>query len=251
MAMYPDDGTTWTTWTNTTGDSITDYGSWSNWNTNTSTASTTSGTWYDWTNNASADLVHYTSGDSWVTWITKDEAETQLKEEKRKNRLERRKIHALTDRKERKRQAQLQKQQKKEELAQKQEVRRQEKIKQRQKRKAEATAWKLLEDVITPEETKHYKKTGRLLVHGQEYDWLIKKPTYEGGKPGVVRVEKNKLTDICVHTNGGKDHEIPEGDRILSLALSAKFNEKDFNEKCNKWGDVQMPDEYLKECGNF
>ena len=105
--------------------------------------------------------------------------------------------------------------------------------------------------MITPEQTKRYKETGRLLVHGQKYDWLIKRPAYEGSKPGVVRIEKGKLTDICIHTNKGKDYEIPEADRIVSLALSAKYNEKAFNEECNKHGDVQMPDEYLRECANF
>jgi len=188
---------------------------------------------------------------SWKVWVSEEEIEAQKRKEKRNRRLERRMERALISRKERQRQEKLRQQQLKEEFKRKREAKRQAKIEERRRKKAETKAWELLEDIITPEQAKLYKKTGRLLVHGKKSDWLIKKPSYNGGKPGVVQVQKGKLTDICIHTNNGRDSEIPEADRIVSLALSAKFNEKAFEKECNKWGDVQMPDEYLKECGNF
>jgi len=250
MDSYYNDGTAiWTTWTSNSDDSPTST-AWYSWNntTETSTGTAVTSGYIDTWNNWNRPNVHYIYNDThaseWNTWV--DEAE-----EKRQNRLERRKARALTSRKERIRQQKLRQQQLREALKRKQEAKRQAKIEERRKQKAEETAWKLLEDIVTPEQAKRYKETGRLLVHGQKYDWLIKKPSYNGGKPGVVRVEKGKLTDICVHTNNGRDSEIPEADRIVSIALSAKFNEKAFDQKCNKWGNVQMPDEYLKECANF
>lgn len=255
----PDTWTTWMTWTsctcNTTtsacNDAVWDT-SWENWQTgNTTTSSaTSSNAWYTWnaTNYKPTQQVTYPSSNSWVVWVGTEE---EAKEVKHQNRLARRQERAQLSRQERKRQQRLVNQQKNEELNKQRETKRQEKIKERRGKRAESKAWELLEDIVTPEETKRYRETRRLLVHGQTYDWLIRHPSYNGGKPGVVRVEKGKLTDICVHTNGGKDYEIPEADRIMSLALSAKFNEKAFNEKCHKLGTVRMPDSYFKECGNF
>lgn len=235
----------WNSGTETTSTTSTDCGTWGYWNETSATCVTTSATWTHWNE---SDTVYEPA---WVTWISAEELDRQKQEERHRNRLERRRARAQLPRKERRRQQQLEEQQLKLAQAREQDAKRQQKIEERRKKKAEATAWKLLEDVITAEQAKVYKKTGRLLVHGQQYDWLIKKPGYEGGKPGVVRVEKGKLTDICIHTNEGRDYELPEADRIVSLALSAKFNEKAFDKECNKHGSVQMPDEYLKECANF
>ena len=56
---------------------------------------------------------------------------------------------------------------------------------------------------------------------------------------------------IRIHTNNRTNCLVHKSDRIMSLALSAKFNEKVFNEECNEHGNVHMLDEYLRECGNF
>ena len=250
---YGGDKTVWSTWTSNTTCTSTAM-TWDDWNTSTyeGTASTYNIVWTTWNDAEQGTYISYDSGATpWVSWASEAEIEAQHRKEKHQNRLERRKARALQTRAERKRLQKLADQQRRGDIKRLREEKRRQKIEVRRKQRAEETAWKLLEDIVTPEETKRYKETGRLLVHGQTYDWLVKKPAYEGGKPGVVRVEKGKLTDICVHTNNGRDSEIPEADRIVSIALSAKFNEKAFDEKCNKWGDVQMPDEYLKECANF
>ena len=240
---------TWNDWTsNTTCSSTTT--TWDDWN--TSTYERTNSTWTTWNDAEQGTSIGcYDSDTAFWVWVSETEIEAQQRKEKRQNRLERRKARSLQTRAERKRLQKLADQQRREDRERQQEEKRQHKIETRRKAKAEETAWKLLEDIVTPKQAKRYKETGRLLVHGQTYDWLVKKPAYEGGKPGVIRVEKGKLTDICIHTNNGRDSEIPEADRIVSIALSAKFNENAFNKKCNKWGNVQMPDEYLKECANF
>jgi len=92
--------------------------------------------------------------------------------------------------------------------------------------KAEQKALQLVMDLIGEEQARIYEQTGNLLVKGERYDWLLKRE----GK--VYRVEKDKVSLLCIHTENGHRSRQPETDNVISLALNAKFNEKEM-EKAN------------------
>lgn len=94
-----------------------------------------------------------------------------------------------------------------------------------QKANAEETAQVLLGELIGDEELAVYKETGRVLVKGKSHDYML----HVGGK--VQRIEKNKITDLCVHVS--QRPLIPDTDNVIGLALHIKADEKDFNKVAN------------------
>lgn len=90
---------------------------------------------------------------------------------------------------------------------------------------AEETAQVLLGELIGEEELAVYKETGRVLVKGKSHDYML----HVGGK--VQRIEKNKITDLCVHVS--QRPMIPDTDNVIGLALHIQADEKDFNKVAN------------------
>jgi hypothetical protein len=110
------------------------------------------------------------------------------------------------------------------------------------KETAEEVAQVLLGELIGGEELGLYKTTGRILVKGNEHDYLI----YKTGK--VQRVEKGKLIDLCVYTQ--QRVTMPETDNVIGLALHIKTDEKDFNKTANASRPIPRPVN-LPEAANF
>jgi len=98
------------------------------------------------------------------------------------------------------------------------------------KENAELTAQKLLEDLIGTAALAHYKETGRLVVNGRRFDYVL----YKGR--GVRRVKKDKVVDLCVHLKNR--NKFPETDNIIGLKLLIESNEREFLQIANNHGEL-------------
>jgi len=94
---------------------------------------------------------------------------------------------------------------------------------------ADRRALELLKDIIGPEEMQVFKETGRLLVKGEKFDWMITQRDHGG--VSVQRIKKGKMADLCVHLKQG--HEYPKVDHVVTYALRAKLAEKHLNKEAN------------------
>jgi hypothetical protein len=105
-------------------------------------------------------------------------------------------------------------------------------IKEEKKRKerVELTAQKLLEDLISEEELALYRDTGRLVVKGRQFDYVLNKDV------GVYKVDKDKIRDLCIHLRNR--YAFPASDNIISLKLLIESNEKEFLRVANDHGEV-------------
>jgi hypothetical protein len=99
-----------------------------------------------------------------------------------------------------------------------------------EKAEAEVRAVDLLEDIIGPEQAEIYRKTGRLVVQGEKYDWLLHK---DGG---VKRISKGKGDRYCVHLK--ENFAFPDTDNVIALALHAKYNEREFIKTANRGSSI-------------
>jgi len=91
---------------------------------------------------------------------------------------------------------------------------------------AEVKANELLADIIGEEQWNVYKETGRLLVKGRNNDYLL-------GKDGsAVRIEKDKVVDLCIHLV--ERNQMPETDNVIALALLAKADDYEFDQRANE-----------------
>lgn len=114
------------------------------------------------------------------------------------------------------------------------------------KTEAELTAQKLLEDLITPDEMAIYKKTGHILVKGNQFDYLLQK-NYQAS---VIKLEKGKLLELagfkgklkgrslCVHPEN--QHVIPDTDKIISMKLALELEENRILKTANDHGERQL-----------
>ena len=100
---------------------------------------------------------------------------------------------------------------------------------------AEQKAKDLLLDLIGEEQLEIYNETGRLLVHGHKYDYILQKDGF------VKRVEKDKVVDLCIHLTN--KHKYPETDNVVALKLLAETNEEEFNRLANNHGEHGRPEE--------
>jgi hypothetical protein len=100
------------------------------------------------------------------------------------------------------------------------------------KEKAELTAQELLLDLIGEKELAYYRETGRLLVKGRKYDYVIKKAG------GVYQVEKDKVIDLCIHLK--EKYKYPDTDNVIGLMLMLKANEREFLKIANSHGEVKQ-----------
>lgn len=105
---------------------------------------------------------------------------------------------------------------------------------------AEKTAKQLLLELIGEKELKVYEKTGRVLVKGEKYDYLLSKIG------GVQRIKKDVIEDLCIHLED--KYKYPRTDNVIGLKLLIEANEEEFNEKANvistftKAGDYEIPE---------
>lgn len=111
---------------------------------------------------------------------------------------------------------------------------------QEEKQKAEEVAKELLLDLIGKDEMEIYERTGRLLVHGNKYDYMIQREGF------VKRIEKDKVTDLCIHLRDR--HSMPDSDNVIALKLLVEDDEERFNQLANEQGN--HPLESLQECAN-
>ena len=102
---------------------------------------------------------------------------------------------------------------------------------------AELTAKKLLEDLIDEEQMKLYNETGRLIVRGKKFDYVIRK---EGG---VYQVDKDKVYDLCIHLK--EKYKYPLTDNVIALTILIKGDEKKFLKTANNHGEVQHKEDIL------
>ena len=178
-------------------------------------------TWTNWVEEAYSGYTDNTytvefENRVWQTWISTTpemEADAQqhlLREAAARTDEEFQRRHAELQRAYAEQQRQYQEQQKKE---------------RERKIVAEETAQVLLGELIGEEELAVYKETGRILVMGKEFDYLL----HKGGK--VQRIEKHKVVDLCVYTT--QKCLMPETDNIIGLALHIKADEKQFNKTAN------------------
>jgi len=103
---------------------------------------------------------------------------------------------------------------------------------------AEKRAKELLLDLIGEEELKIYEETGRILVKGREYDYIL----YSTGT--VRRLEKDKMSDLCIHLV--EKEKYPMTDNLIALKLLAEANEKEFNRLANVHRINDRPEELPK-----
>jgi hypothetical protein len=119
-----------------------------------------------------------------------------------------------------------------------------EEVKRRAAIASESKARELLEDLIGEEQMKVYRETGRLLVHGEKFDWLItnyhfgekRKQTYFDYTRNVKiqRVEKDKIVDLCVAHHSDEDkRRIPVTDQVIGFLLHAKHAEDYLHKTAN------------------
>ena len=91
-------------------------------------------------------------------------------------------------------------------------------IKEEAKEKAEQKARDLLGLLIGKDELDIYIKTGRLYVRAQNNDYIVKR----GG--GIIRIEKDKVTDICVHLKN--QYKFPVTDNVIALKTMLEADEQ-------------------------
>ena len=203
-------GDSWRYWTSSATTSCSNINTqvWTGWNggclTNTGIATATSSTniWYRWN----------TTGVSTGNQIYYPDYETcaQVSEkERRKEAAERRKRVREMKARERK--------QKMEKAA------------------ADRKAKELLLDLIGEKELKVFESTGRLFVRGRKYDYIVPKKGF------VQRIEKDKITDLCIHLTDS--HIMPDLDNVIALKLLAEADDYRLNEIANAHTPRPRPQE--------
>ena len=106
--------------------------------------------------------------------------------------------------------------------------------------KAEERAKELLLDLIGKEQLEIYEKTGRILVKGNKYDYIIRKTGF------VKRIEKDKVTDLCIHLED--KYNYPETDNVIALKTFLEADEEAFNEMANEHGIIPIEEWKMPMC---
>lgn len=94
-----------------------------------------------------------------------------------------------------------------------------------EKQQAEDTALVLLGELVSPVELEHYKQHGEILVRGKKADYLVRK------QAGVIKLEKDKVTSLCVHLK--ENYAYPPTDNTIAMKLLIEGEEKEFNKIAN------------------
>lgn len=96
---------------------------------------------------------------------------------------------------------------------------------QREREEAESVAQELLLDLIGEERLKVYEQTGRVLVHGRKFDYIVQKSGY------VRKIDKDKVVDLCVHLR--QQTKYPPTDNVIALKLAIEGDEREFLKTAN------------------
>jgi hypothetical protein len=223
------------------------------------TSATTSGTWYVWSNTTetSSSTTYTTTGDTWRYWGTTSDTirisdsdvtwkgwrYEQYKSEPTPVGAESIDVNVVeipkeTTEQKRAREAQV-RINAEWRLIKAREVK-------KDRSEAEKRARELLLDIIGEDQTKVYNRTGRVLVNGNKYQWLIT-------KDGEVRkITKTTVVDLCVCLQSR--HSFPETDNVIAMALAAKLDEDEFLKKANfisRESMTSMNRALIREAANF
>lgn len=174
----------------------------------TTTSSTANDVWYRWVEDTTSYSGYYT-GDSdmaWERWVEQDYENVEISQHSLSIDLERTEKELKKADKERK--------------------------------EAEKLAKELLLELIGPDQMEIYKKTGRLLVKGTKYDYMLNQ------HGSIKRIEKDKITDLCVHLKN--KHIYPVTDNIISLLLAIKADEDKILELAHNNGSKPLPEKLPK-----
>jgi hypothetical protein len=107
--------------------------------------------------------------------------------------------------------------------------------------KSENRAKELLLDLIGEDELKVYQETGRLFVKGKKFDYIIRRDKMMGG---LERIEKNRITDLCVHLK--ENFKCPKTDNVIALKLAIESDEDKILELANSYSSHNRPDKLPK-----
>ncbi|MDY6894023.1 MAG: hypothetical protein SVO01_01185 [Thermotogota bacterium] len=208
---------TWTSDTSSTACSCNDY-IWSTWvdGTSSSTCIDSSEVWTTWT--GGYVICVDSAWDSWNspsehTYVHDYASVREESQEERQRRVERERIQREENRT------------------------RYEKLLE-EKKKAEEKAKQLLLDLIGEDQLKVYEETGRVLVKGRQYDYIIQKHGF------IKRIEKDKIQDICVHLEN--KNKYPDTDNVIAMMLSLKADENGVNKLANLHGSYEKTDEVME-----
>jgi hypothetical protein len=232
VASYYSTNAAWDAWNNSDGTTTNDATVWGYWNQLTiTTDGADSQIWYHWNTDQTIGTHDYEASNiiwnEWNTVVTPTVGFPELpKKAKNESRRAIRRKHAET----------------KKRLKHERKLR----IAAEEKQRAENTAQELLFDLIGEEQSEVFQRTGRLLVKGGEFDWLITK-TGEGEKAYVKiqKVKKDKVIDLCVRVND----PVPPSDRVITFALRSKYDEEAFDKTANLTRVNE--NQKLPECANF
>jgi len=196
---------------------------WNEW-TNESTSSTTTDIWSTWASSTdtssgpSSGMTIY-SGRVWYLWTTEEKQKNQ------KFNLEYEQQYVPNPYA----QGPDLSQEQKEELRKERERR---KKLEEEKAKAEEKAKQLLLDLIGPEQLKVYEETGRVFVKGNKHDYIVNKVGH------VHMIEKNKVTDLCIHFQNR--YKYPVTDNVVGLKLMIEGDEDNFLKTANNHGSREV-----------
>jgi hypothetical protein len=117
-----------------------------------------------------------------------------------------------------------------------------------ERRIAEETAQTLLKELIGEEEMATYKETGRVLVHGKQNDYIIRKDST------VVILPKGKVEDLVRHKKMIQarstcivlSKHTPMTDKVIGLKLALENNEEETLKVGNHFGEQTYPHEILR-----
>lgn len=192
---------------------------WESWNSSTYDATTTSTAcdcWESW-NTSTTNTT--TTDSSEVTWIRWNDVQTE-------------RVIATPA-------FEINKEAKAVAAANRERMEREAEERRKQAEAAELKASELLLDLIGQEQMDVFKETGRLLVKGRKFDYLI----HKSGK--VQRIEKDKVVDLCIHV--AHSYDLPKTDKVIGLGLAAKADEKRFNKEANRIRSIGKNEFHMPE----
>jgi hypothetical protein len=194
---------------------------WSSTSANSGTCASTDTAWTSWTypdSTSTGTTYSSTSNNVWITWATEPRYVSFRSYE----------VPRLNTEDYRRQQAELRRQEEERQRAYREEQQRVEE-EARQKREAlkiaEVKANELLQDLIGEEQLKIYLETGRLLVKGSNFDYMLQRD----GK--VTRIEQDKMIDLCIHLRD--QWQVPPTDNVIALKLLAEADDYKFNQLAN------------------
>jgi hypothetical protein len=100
-------------------------------------------------------------------------------------------------------------------------------------KQSEERAKQLLLDLIGQEDLDVYNETGRLFVKGRKYDYIVQKHGF------IQRVEKDKITDLCVHLDNR--YKYPSTDNVVAMKLAIEADEDQILSLANNHGSCERP----------